>query len=142
VAHVAARVTRRDALQRSLFGLTYREGEDRAQVASTYRDALDRAEKTLTPADAQRLLERSRMTGDDLQARAVGFVAAERAWSDVLVAWADARPADRAALDELEGLTDRPLGQRFSEATAFTLPARPIEVPARNLPTPIARSAS
>lgn len=142
VAHVQARATRQAELRRSLFGLTYRQGEDRGQAAVGYRDAVERAERTKTPAEAQALLERARMTGDDVQARAVGLVAAERAWSDVLLAWVDKRPEDRAALDELGGLTDRPSQERFMESVAFGLPPRPSEVPARDLPTPIAKSAS
>ena len=80
------------------------------------------------------------MVGDEQLVRAVGHVAAERAWTDILLAWADRHPADRAALDELADLTDRPAAARFSELAAFSLPVRPPEVSAHQLRTPLSDS--
>lgn len=79
--HEAALRRQRADLQSNAFGLhsTSDRHADIAEQAS-YRDALDRAERVGKPDEAITLMDRSKITGDHLLAKALVTVAAQRRW--------------------------------------------------------------
>ena len=67
----AAGNTRRDAIERAMFGIDGIRGTDRASLAASYRDAQDRAASVKSTEQAASLLDRAMRSGDEPLARAV-----------------------------------------------------------------------
>ena len=131
-AHEAALQEQRRELQRRAFGAyhphTATEAEIR-QIDEGYRHALDRAEQANSPAEALALLRRADLAGDKVLARAVGFVAAQRSWNDVLDTVIAQGAVYADAVQELrEHLQHDTPQAKFQRRMAFAAPSRPPEL--------------
>jgi hypothetical protein len=131
-AYRAQRAERIATAKRRLFGPTFPADNTPATqtaVRASYRDALERAERATGLDDGMALLRRAEVTGDELQARAVGAIAHERGWSSVVHAFAESRRDDAELLAEYRELQqsaeDR--SSKLAESMAFGLPVRPPE---------------
>ena len=116
------------ALVTKVFGINDIAGNDpvnRAAVSMSYRDASERASNASTPQEAASLLSLANTVGDELLARAVAQTAwsngAFGAWRDVLDDFASTRPAQAAALAEIDQLGSKTLDA--SDLFAFMLPS-------------------
>lgn len=105
------RQTRRETLQRRLFGIT---GDATPEQLMIMRDSRDRAAKLDGPEDAATHLALATTSGDTYLAQAIAMVAANRGWNDVINTYAQTAPTGtRTALEEL---ADIPSGTRTGVA--------------------------
>lgn len=113
---VAARASRRQQLERQLFGIV---GEPSATELMVMRDSRDRADQIGSDAEAQSKLQLASQAGDMFMARAIAQVARARGWSDALNAFAESAPA--SFQDALEELNAIPAGEKttMADAAAF-----------------------
>ncbi|TCL84808.1 MULTISPECIES: hypothetical protein [unclassified Rathayibacter] len=123
----ATRSTRKQALERKLFGIP---NTTDASHAISYRDALDRASAIdSTTAEGERqaveLMRRAEISGDTTLVRALLAVAYERQQVDVINAYANAHEKDDADLNELWKISTEPID---SSVFAFAEPQAPHEV--------------
>lgn len=130
--HEAELQRERRELQRRAFGAyhphTATEAEIR-QIDESYRHALDRAEQAENPTEALALLRRADLAGDEVLARAVGLVAAERGWNNVLDAVTAQGAVYADAVQELRQHMEHDSPQaKFQRRMAFTAPSRPPEL--------------
>lgn len=131
-AHEAALQEERRELQRRAFGAyhphTATEAELR-QIDENYRHALDRAEQAKSPTEALALLRRADLAGDKVLARAVGLVAAQQGWDNVIDAVTAQGAVDTDAVAELRQHMLHDAAQaKFQRRMAFAAPSRPPEL--------------
>jgi hypothetical protein len=123
-AHNADRAAQHESLKRQLFGLSHRASAteaDKHAAITSFRDAQFRVQDLESKAEGQRNLRRARMAGDSLLARAVGALAYENGWGDLLNEYA-AGAGSQSVLEEL-GALEQSEGDRtrqFETAVAFT----------------------
>lgn len=104
--YIAERETRRETLQRILFGVP---GEATAEQLMIMRDSRDRAMKLKGPDDAAAHLSAALQAGDRYLAQAIAMVATDKGWREVVDTYADRAPAGtRASLDELSDIHTGP----------------------------------
>lgn len=104
--YIAERETRRETLQRILFGIP---GEATAEQLMIMRDSRDRAMKLKGPDDAATHLSLALQAGDRYLAQAIAMVATDKGWHEVIDTYADRAPAGtRASLEELADIHTGP----------------------------------
>ncbi|MGE2835458.1 hypothetical protein [Mycobacterium sp. SMC-4] len=104
---LADRQSRRETLQRKLFGIS---GDATPEQLMIMRDSRDRAAKLDGPEDAATHLELATTSGDTYMAQAIAMVAATKGWNGVVNTYAQNAPAGTATA--LEELADIPSGSR------------------------------
>lgn len=110
----------------------YRRLEQRAfgvppEKMAEYRDALTVAAATANTDHALELLGRAVRVGDDLLAKAIGTIAAERESLGVLDAYAQHYPDAAEAIHKLAAMSTQGLRESFAMSIHFGMP-RPAEL--------------
>jgi hypothetical protein len=117
---VAARESRRESLEKRLFGLL---GSPTATELMVMRDSGDRAATLESAEDAQLKLKLANQAGDTFMAKAIAQVAATKGWGEVVETYAAIAPlGTRAGLEELAAI---PAGPRTNIGDAATFSIRP-----------------
>ncbi|MET8947433.1 hypothetical protein ABZX30_28790 [Streptomyces sp. NPDC004542] len=106
---------RRAGLQRHMFG--HADSSDPNTLLAR-RGATDRANELDDPRTAQTALQNALEQGDGILAQAIAKRANEWGWSDVLNAYADARPHFRRSVEEFNALPD-PDSREYQLAHSF-----------------------
>lgn len=123
---------RRTELERELFGARKSPMQDAGSFAISARDASDRAAQIKTADEALDLLRRAETNGDDVLARAVARVSAERMysgirledakWEGILNDYVGSRPHLQATVEELGEIEDMSAPAVFSPFSIFKPP--------------------
>lgn len=119
----ASRAAEHDTLKRQLFGLSHKatatEADKHAAITS-YRAALSQVQGLASQDEARKLLQQSRMYGDTVLARAIGAVAYENGWGNLLNEYAEAAGSS-STLAELGALEQSATNRtrQFEESVAF-----------------------
>jgi hypothetical protein len=97
--------TKRESLERSVFGIPAGTASDPARLVS-FRDAQDRANRLTDRDDAEQAYKSALRSDDTILAQAILGQALNRGWSNVTVDYLERNPQSRADLDDLKTIRE------------------------------------